>query len=257
MDLNFDFFNQWVHQNLGVNLSAYKERQMQRRIGNIMVANHVQSLEEYAQLLARDEQARHAFLEHITINVTEFYRNKELFDMFEQNLLNHIIPNWQHPKIWSAACSIGAEPYTLGMIMEKNHLTPETILATDIDDEILKRARLGQYKASELKNVPPADLQRYFTVDANGVYQVSSEIKRHVTFKKHDLLKDSYPTRCQAIICRNVTIYFKNDARDEVYRKLSDALVPGGILFVGATESINFPEQLHLKKSDSFIYQRQ
>ena len=77
-----------------------------------------------------------------------------------------------------------------------------------------------------------------------------------VMFKKHDLLKDRYESNCNIIVCRNVTIYFKNDARDEVYQKFADALVPGGILFTGATETINYCENFGLRKIDSFIYEK-
>ena len=81
-------------------------------------------------------------------------------------------------------------------------------------------------------------------------------MKQRIQFKKHDLLVDSYEKKCDVIVCRNVTIYFKNEARDAVYQKFSDVLVPGGILFTGATETINFSERFGLEKIDSFIYQK-
>lgn len=105
MALNFEFFNQWVQTKLGVNLSAYKEKQMQRRIQNIMENENVRTLEDYAKLMERDREAKQRFLEHITINVTEFYRNKELFDLFEKHLIRLSKEN-RNLKIWSAACSI-------------------------------------------------------------------------------------------------------------------------------------------------------
>ncbi|KRL02090.1 CheR family methyltransferase [Liquorilactobacillus capillatus] len=256
MELNFDFFNDWVQHRLGIRLDAYKERQMQRRIANIMTAAGATSLEQYAKLLEADSVARHAFVEHLTINVTEFYRNKSLFEMFEQRLMTQIVPQFDHPKIWSAACSIGAEPYTLAMILARNNIASGRIVATDIDDEILKKAKAGLYQSNEVKNVSARDLDKYFAKNAEGKYQVSPMLKNKITFKKHDLLKDRYESGCHVVVCRNVTIYFKADARDEVYRKLSDALVQGGILFTGATETIGQAEEIGLKKIDSFIYQK-
>lgn len=252
--LNFVFFNKWVEQNLGIRLDAYKEKQMQRRIGNIMTTFDCSTLEEYAKLLERDKTARNAFVEHLTINVTEFYRNREIFDSFEEVVKKTIIPRQTHPKIWSAACSIGAEPYTLAMILERNHIDGK-IIATDIDKVILDKAREGIYKKSELKNVPSLDLKNYFTQE-NEDYLVKTNIKKYVTFKQHDLLKDSYEPMCDVIVCRNVTIYFKPDARDKVYHNFSDVLVSGGIIFTGATETINDCEQFGLRKIDSFIYQK-
>ena len=81
-------------------------------------------------------------------------------------------------------------------------------------------------------------------------------MKQKITFKRHDLLKDRYESRCDVIVCRNVTIYFKPDARDEVYKNFAEALNPGGIFFTGATETINNPEQFGLHKVESFIYQK-
>ena len=123
MAMNFDFFNKWVQDNLGIRLEAYKERQMQRRIGNIMQTTGAKTLEEYAKILSKDSKAREDFIEHLTINVTEFYRNKDIFDEFEDVLKKIVVKNTSRPKIWSAACSTGAEPYTLAMILDKTKST--------------------------------------------------------------------------------------------------------------------------------------
>lgn len=254
MALNFDFFNQWVEQKLGIQLDAYKERQMQRRIGNIMEASGYQTLESYAKYLEKDPVAKQEFLSHITINVTEFYRNKELFDAFEKQIIS-ISKDTPNLKIWSAACSIGSEPYTLSMILKNNQIAKGKIVATDLDQDILKRAKEGNYTENEVKNVSTVDLKNHFTLE-DKKYQVKPHLKVPIQFKQHDLLKDRYEEKCHIIVCRNVTIYFKNDARDEVYQKFSDVLEPGGILFTGATETINFSEKFGLKKIDSFIYQK-
>ncbi|EQC81886.1 Chemotaxis protein methyltransferase CheR [Enterococcus sp. HSIEG1] len=107
-----------------------------------------------------------------------------------------------------------------------------------------------------MRNVSAAERTRFFDAIEKNQFQIKTEIKRRVHFKQHDLLKDPYNGPFDVIVCRNVTIYFKSDARDAVYQKFSDALVPGGILFTGATETINFAEQFGLKKIDSFIYQK-
>lgn len=259
MEKDFEWFNHWVEKNLGIQLQSYKESQMQRRILNIMNTTGAKNLKEYSEQIQRDSEIKQAFLEHITINVSEFYRNKELFDTFEKVFLKEIVPKFSSIKIWSAACSIGAEPYTLAMILEKNKLKQATILATDLDDKILSRAKQGVYRSQEVRNVPKEMSIRYFsqkTTSKETRYEVIPEIKRKVTFRKHDLLKERYIDGLQVIVCRNVTIYFKVDARDQVYQKFSDALVPGGILFTGATETINYPERIGLRKIDSFIYQK-
>lgn len=259
MEQDFEWFNNWVENSLGIQLQSYKESQMQRRILNIMNTTGAKNLKEYSEQIRSNSEIKQAFLEHITINVSEFYRNKELFDSFEKIFLKEIVPKFSSIKIWSAACSIGAEPYTVGMILEKNKLQKASILATDLDDTILKRANQGLYRPQEIRNVPKNMSNRYFTQTTVGkelLYEIAPEIKQKVTFKKHDLLKDRYFESLQVIVCRNVTIYFKVDARDQVYQKFSESLAPGGILFTGATETINFPEKIGLKKIDSFIYQK-
>ncbi|WP_195453419.1 CheR family methyltransferase [Ligilactobacillus ruminis] len=255
MAMNFDFFNKWVQDNLGIRLEAYKERQMQRRIGNIMQTTGAKTLEEYAKILSKDSKAREEFIEHLTINVTEFYRNKDIFDEFEDVLKKIVVKNTSRPKIWSAACSTGAEPYTLAMILDKNKING-SIVATDIDKVILDKAKSGRYSLHELKNVSKTDISNYFSKREDGDYEVNPGLKQKITFKRHDLLKDCYESRCDVIVCRNVTIYFKPDARDEVYQNFADALNKGGIFFTGATETINNPEQFGLKKVASFIYQK-
>ncbi|MHC9001602.1 CheR family methyltransferase [Enterococcus bulliens] len=256
---DFNAFNQWVASELNIQLSDYKENQMQRRILSLMTTKGVHTLNEYQQKILADREIRQEFIEHLTINVTEFYRNRELFEIFEKNLLKEIVPNFSKIKIWSAACSNGSEPYTLAMIADKHRLKKITILATDLDDKILARAKEGIYRENEVKNLSFKDKQAYFQLietKRGPHYQVNPAVRQNITFKKHDLLLDPYPRQCQVIVCRNVTIYFKVEARDKVYQRFSQALVPGGLLFTGATETINFPERIGLKKIDSFIYQK-
>lgn len=256
MEQNFTFFNKWVLKNVGIDLNNYKERQMQRRITNIMNSAGAKTVEDYARILEKDRDAYNAFVKHITINVTDFFRNKEIFEIFEKCFMQNVVPKFDHIKIWSAACSTGAEPYSLAMILNKNNVRNTNILATDIDETILARARKGQYTKAELTNVSPADLLKYFNELGPDKYVAKNEIKKYVSFEKQDLLGTQYPHNMQVIVCRNVTIYFKLEARDEVYRKFSEALSQGGLLFTGATETINEPSKFNLEKVDTFIYRK-
>lgn len=185
-----------------------------------------------------------------------FFRNKEIFETFERCFMQEVVPRFEHIKLWSAACSTGAEPYSLAMILNKNKVRNTSILATDIDDNILARARQGEYAKAELTKVEPGDLLKYFSEIGPDRYAVNKEIKKYVSFEKQDLLGTKYPKNVQVIVCRNVTIYFKLEARDEVYRKFSEALSKGGLLFTGATETINEPSKFNLEKVDTFIYRK-
>ncbi|WP_341451573.1 CheR family methyltransferase [Desulfonispora thiosulfatigenes] len=159
-------------------------------------------------------------------------------------------------KIWSAACSNGAEPYSVAMILDQ--LTPRqihTIDATDIDDKILQDARKGCYKADLLKNVSPDRLAKYFTKDGD-TFCLSQDIKNKVKFKKHDLIKDSYQTNYDLIICRNVTIYFTKEIQNQLYENFRKSLAPDGILFIGATESVLDHKELGFNKVSPWFYQK-
>ena len=192
MELNFDYFYDWAKRRLNLELAAYKQKQLQRRITTVMTSSGAKTLEEYSKLIERDGQIKQKFLDYITINVTDFFRNKDLFEEFEKIVRENLNPKFGALKIWSAACSIGSEPYSLGIIMDKNNLRIKNrILATDIDDEILKRARKGRYKEIEIKNLEKTDLKKYFTPEEKE-YTIDSKIKNMVNFKKHDLILDRY-----------------------------------------------------------------
>ena len=254
--MNFNLFNDWAKDELNIELDAYKEKQLQRRITTIMKSSGADNLKEYANLIKTDTDIRKKFLDYITINVTEFYRNKDLFEEFEEILVKNLIPKFKDINIWSAACSNGSEPYSLAMILKKNNIRLKNkILATDLDDGILAKARLGAYRETELKNIDKKDLDQYFNLN-NGSYYINDEIKDMVSFKKHDLIVDDYKKGFHVIVCRNVTIYFKNEAKDDIYRKMHDALVPGGVFFIGATESIYNPAEFGFKKLSTFIYEK-
>lgn len=256
MELDFEFFYRWVKSNLNIDLDAYKENQLQRRIGTVMRSAGVSTLEDYAKLIGSDLEVKRIFLDYITINVTEFFRNKEIFNEFEDVLVNVLIPKFKNVKIWSAACSIGAEPYSIAMILDKHNLMQKSkIVATDIDDNILKRARSGIYKQHETKGLTKEDLGNHFSYEDNS-YAINSNLKNIVSFKKHDLILDSYEKGFHAVVCRNVFIYFKDEAKNEIYKKIYDSLVPGGVFFIGATESIYNPKDFGFKKLSTFIYER-
>ena len=159
-------------------------------------------------------------------------------------------------KIWSAACSIGCEPYTIGIILNKlSPLGNHSIIATDIDNTILTRAKAGEYTNTEMKGISSSDLNKYFNIK-DDKYYINTTIKNMVTFKKHDLILDRYDNNFDLIVCRNVVIYFNSDIKQEIYKKFSNSLKKGGLLFVGATESIYNYKGYGFEKASTFIYKK-
>ena len=252
--MEFQEFYHWVYKTVGVKLNSYKETQLNRRIGTLMERIGVKTLEEYKELLMRDRNSREVFLEYITINVTEFFRNPEFFKALK-NLIEDR-KSTESMKIWSAGCSAGCEAYTLSIILDnipsiKNY----RIQGTDIDDNVLKRAREGYYTENEVKNVSEEYLKRYFT-KREDTYYIDPTLKSKVIFKKRDLMTNEYEDNFDLIVCRNVLIYFKEEAKCEIIKKFISSLKSGGILFVGATESINSYRNYGVEKLSPFIYRK-
>jgi SAM-dependent methyltransferase len=130
------------------------------------------------------------------------------------------------------------------------------ILATDLDRSVLERARAGgPYAAGEVASVPPVLLHRYFTLRADGYYVVEG-LRRQVDFRQHNLLSDSFGSSFDLIVCRNVVIYFTNEAKDRLYRRFCQALRPGGVLFVGGTEIIPKASDIGFETAGISFYRR-
>lgn len=252
--MNLEMLKKWVYKEYKIDLSAYKENQLHRRLLSLMSRVGVKSVEEYIELLTKDKGQRQKLLDFITINVTEFFRNPEIFSDLEENIKEKLLPKKNKLRIWSAACSIGAEPYSLSIMMDKLNSQSE-ILATDIDFTILKKAEKGEYTSQEIKNVKKEDLDKYFEIN-DDKYNISSKIKKNVRFKKHDLILDKYEKDFDLIVCRNVVIYFNQDVKDKIYQNFSESLKTGGLLFVGATESIYNYREYGFEKASTFIYRK-
>lgn len=253
--MDFNEFHNYIYKEFNLNLNAYKQEQLNRRITSLMSRRGIKSLDEYKKILSNNQEEREKFLDFITINVTEFFRNPELFNELKK-VIQDYSKNEKKLKIWSAACSIGCEPYSIAMLInEINPYIQANILATDIDNNILKRAILGEYVDVEMKNVDKNFRDKYFKYN-NDKYYINDKIKSMVTFKKHDLILDKYEGNFDLIVCRNVVIYFKNEIKQEIFDKFSKALKIGGLLFVGATESIYNHKDFNLEKVSTFIYKR-
>ena len=249
------YFQQWVLKEYKIDLAAYKSNQLHRRILSLMSRVGVNSVEEYISLLKSDPAQKQKFLDFITINVSEFFRNPEIFEELSRKVKSELSYN-TGLKIWSAACSVGAEPYSLAMIMK--NLSPNAnhkIIATDIDSTILQKAKNGEYVYAEVKNVSKQFLDKYFLINGDK-YNINSEIKKMVDFKKHDLILDNFESNFDLIVCRNVVIYFNADIKDKIYKKFSESLKKGGLLFVGATESIYNYKEFGFEKASTFIYKK-
>jgi chemotaxis protein methyltransferase CheR len=253
---DYENFVQRIHNKTGINLALYKEAQMKRRLTSLYLKKGYTSFADFFQALNKDHELMDEFLDRMTINVSEFYRNAKRWEVLDKVILPELLRKNQHLNIWSAACSTGEEPYTLAMVLSKHvPLSKLKILATDIDDKVLAKAKLGIYSERSLNEVPKEMVKKFFYQD-EAHFNISDEVKKAVTFKKKNLLSDPFGGPFDLIVCRNVLIYFTEEAKEELYNKFSSALKPGGILFVGSTEQIFNPNTYMLETADTFFYRR-
>ena len=160
-------------------------------------------------------------------------------------------------KVWSAACSTGDEPYSLAMLFSKYlPLKDIQILATDLDLEVLEKARVGIYAERSIKDMPADCRKKYVDDQGNGIVKISDSLKSCIKFQQHNLLRDPYPKDMDLIVCRNVMIYFTEEAKKEIYQKFNASLKKDGLLFVGSTEQIISPGNIGFASFKSFFYKR-
>lgn len=252
---NYENFKSNILKLTSIDLNSYKERQMKRRIDSLIKKNNYDSYMKYVKALKNEKQLFEEFINYLTINVSEFYRNPEQWTLLEKEVLPYLFDKFgKKIKIWSAACSTGDEPYSLVMLLSKFFpLNQIKIIATDIDLQVIDKAKVGLYNEKSLAALPIEFKTKFF--DKIGTsYKIKEEIKQCVEFKQHNLLKNAYPEKCHLIICRNVLIYFTEEAKVDIYKNFNQALIKNAILFVGSTEQIIQPQQFGFSSFRSFYY---
>lgn len=256
VDADYDKFVEQIKKRTAIDLGQYKETQMKRRLTTLRQKHGFSTFAAYLDALVRESALMDEFLDRMTINVSEFWRNPNRWAMLEERFLPELLSGGNRIAIWSAACSTGDEPYTTAMILDRmGALNRATITATDLDQNVLKKAQSGLYQDRSVRDVPKPYLNQYFTHDGD-IYSVDERIKRSIKYKQHNLLHDPYGGPYDLIICRNVMIYFTEDAKHQIYQRFSNALKPGGILFVGSTEQIFTPQQYNFETAETFFYRK-
>lgn len=252
---DYEHFKTAVFQLTGIDLNAYKERQMKRRIDSLIEKHGCEGYEAYVSLLRKDKERFEEFVNYLTINVSEFYRNPEQWVLLDKDVLPELIGKFgKNLKVWSAACSTGDEPYSLVMAFSRHMpLSSIHIDATDIDKQVIAKAKVGLYNEKSIAAVPD-DLKKKYFSKVGPSFKIADEIKSRVSFQEQNLLENKYPKGCHLIVCRNVLIYFTEEAKEEVFRKFYDSLAPGGILFIGSTEQIINYKEIGYERKNSFFY---
>lgn len=257
MAYDYEWFKNSVYDLTRIDLNAYKEKQMKRRIDTLIAKNSVAGYDKYIAFIKENNSKFEEFINYLTINVSEFYRNPDQWKVMDQEIIPGLISKFgKNLKIWSAACSTGDEPYSLVMALSRHiPLDQIKIQATDLDKQVIAKAKVGLYSEKSVASVPD-DLKRKFFTKVGLSYQISEEVKKRVEFKQHNLLKDDYGSGWNMIVCRNVLIYFTEEAKDEVFVRFQKSLANKGILFIGSTEQIINYKEIGYTRKNSFFYEK-
>ncbi|MEM5386229.1 CheR family methyltransferase [Paraburkholderia phymatum] len=222
----------------------YKRATVLRRIERRLQVNGIVDLQAYRDHLHLHPEETQALLQDMLISVTNFFRDKEAFDVLEREVLPPLFEGrgeQDRIRVWSVGCATGEEAYSLAMLLQERSLKSSEgisfqVFATDIDERAISFARAGLYPDSILADVTPARVRQFFSKDA-AHYRVKKELREHMLFAHHNVLSDPPFSRLDLICCRNLLIYLDREAQMEILRMFHFALRPGGVLFLGSSES--------------------
>lgn len=250
---NFDRLARFIYDYSGIKMPPTKQTMLEGRLRRRLRVTGISSFDDYCDYLFNEDglAAETVFLiDAVTTNKTDFFREPNHFKYMAENALPDLEKDHggRRLRIWSAACSTGAEPYTLAMVMEshaeKGSRANYSILATDLSTEVLETARKGIYPEDMVAPVPPDLRQRYVMqpVDPRRrEIRVSPQLRSKVGFARLNLMDKSYNIGdpMHIVFCRNVLIYFDKATQQHVLSRLCDCLVPGGYLFIGHSETVS------------------
>lgn len=248
---NFDRLARYIYDYSGIKMPPSKRTMLEGRLRRRLRATNIETFDEYCDYLFKhDGLVREAIhlMDAVTTNKTDFFREPKHFD----HLLSSALPlmlseGCRHLRIWSAACSIGAEPYTIAMVMEE-FLRGRTgqdysILATDLSTEVLQVARRGIYPEAMVSPVS-AEFRKRYVLEARDrsreEVRIHPKLRSKVGFARMNLMDERYEIgdKVHIVFCRNVLIYFDKPTQEKVLQRLCDNLVAGGFLYVGHSETI-------------------
>ncbi len=267
---DFTRLGSFIQSSIGIKMPKQKKTMVEARLRKRLRTLNLKSYTDYCDYLFSKqgmEEELVNLIDVITTNKTEFFREADHFDFMVQSILPGMINGrYRRLSIWSAACSTGEEPYTLAMIMEeyaKRH--PESrfeyeILATDISNEVLNKAKDAVYSETRVENMP-IDLKKEYLLRSKDrskkLVRIIPELRKNVTFQHLNLMdeKFEFKQKMDIIFCRNVIIYFERKTQEKLINRLCEYLKPNGYIFMGHSEvlaGLNLP----LKSIAPTVYQK-
>ena len=237
---------QLLHARTGHDFSLYKKNTIGRRIERRMSLHQLDNMAHYATYLARRPQECDVLFKELLIGVTSFFRDREAFEVLRRDVLPRLLADrarGEPVRVWVAGCSSGEEVYSIAIVLRecmeklKKNFNLQ-IFASDIDADALAVAGAGLYPARIAADVSPQRLKRFFTAEGNG-FRINKDIRQVVIFALHDVLKDPPFTKLDLLSCRNLLIYLDAEPQRKLLPLFHYAIKPGGILFLGSSESLD------------------
>lgn len=228
----------------GQDFSNYKRATVLRRIERRISVRELGSLPAYAKFMREQPDEAHILLKDLLISVTNFFRDRAPFEALEQNVLPKIFHGktaQDQVRIWVAGCATGEEAYSLAMLCHERTMNgldapAVQIFATDIDEAAIAAARDGFYTNSDVADVSPDRLRKFFVKEGTG-FRVRRELRETILFARHNVIKDPPFSHLDLATCRNLLIYLNRTAQTRVMETFHFALDPGGYLFLGSSET--------------------
>jgi chemotaxis protein methyltransferase CheR len=242
---DFQRVQKLIYERVGISLSDAKQDMVYSRLSRRLRARGLTTFSDYLDLLVGGDHAEwEAFTNALTTNLTSFFREEHHFPVLAEHAVKR--ERGQPYNVWCCACSTGEEPYSIAMSLADafGSLTPPiTILATDVDTQVLKTAQEGVYPVERVEKLGPDRMRRYFlrgTGPQAGFARVRPELRSLITFRRMNLLESNWSVRApfDALFCRNVMIYFDKATQASMLRRFAPLLKPDGLLFMGHSESL-------------------
>ncbi len=255
-----------IHRITGFDARQYRASTLKRRIERRLLATKSKSYKEYLAFLKRNPSESHKFLDVLSINITDFFRDKRVFFTLKRKILPDLLEkisagNRKRIRIWSIGCSGGQEPYSLAIILSeiiksKKDDLKIIIHATDVDRAALNQAKRAQYKITEVKNVPHSYLNKYFTKIKDNGFKIKDNIRKLVRFRYHDLIKGNTLGKFDLILCRNLFIFFNPELQEKMFKKIHASLKKEGVLVLGTAETPKNENLYYCISSQDHMYKK-
>lgn len=246
---NYHEIKDLLYEKTGISLKDNKQALVESRLTKSLRVLNLSTFKEYITLVRKDSDELTNFINSLTTNKTEFFRENDHFDYLTNTVLKNNLQSKTQDSfnVWSAASSTGEEVYTLAMVLHEGlgeKISSCRILGTDLDTNVLAKAESGVYKSALLAPMSPMLKETYFnkgTGSNSGFYKVSDSLKNLIKFRQFNLIEDEFKLNIKfdVIFLRNVLIYFEDDTIESVVNKLSQQLKIGGYFFIGHSESLN------------------